>query len=94
VCPAGELRYGGACVVASGLAYQFLAYQFNDCSTLAAQLAAQRRQMQDQDENGQSLRYRMLQEQYQQCLLRSRWSLGAYALASDGFMDGSLFDLP
>ncbi len=98
VCPPGEARHGnGACVVASNVCslgqawngFSCGSYPFNDCSALAAQLAAQRDQMLEQDDYGQSLRYRLLRDQYEQCLMRSRFSFGAYA-----FSDPFLFDLP
>jgi len=66
-----------------------LPYWSNDCEALARQLAAHRRQMQGQNDYGQSLRLRLLQEQYEQCLRRSRVPFGAYA-----FNDASLFDIP
>ncbi len=98
VCPPGEARNGnGACMVASNVCssgqnwngFSCGSYPFNDCSALAAQLAAQRDQMLGQDDYGQSLRYRLLRDQYEQCLMRSRFSFGAYA-----FNDPFLFDLP
>lgn len=94
VCPPGESRNGGACVVVSnvcstgqfwnGLACGSTQYRFNDdCRALLDQLVAQRRQMQGQNDPGQSLRYQSLRQQYEQCLERSRFH--GYA---------SLFDAP
>jgi hypothetical protein len=45
---------------------------------LAEQLAAQRELMRGQSDYGQSLRYRLLQEQYQQCLMRAHAPFNAY----------------
>lgn len=79
VCPAAGSHFGGACVPANngcqaGQSWNGLtcgvAYWSNDCNALAEQLAAQREQMQGQSDYGQSLRLRMLQQQYQQCLSR------------------------
>jgi len=94
VCPPGESRNGnGACTVASngcqaGQSWNGFAcgvgYWSNDCNALAEQLAAQRRLMQGQNDYGQSLRLRLLQQQYEQCLGR----FGSYAFSS------LLFDTP
>jgi hypothetical protein len=43
--------------------------------------------MQSQSDYGQSLRYRFLQQQYQQCLQRSRTGFGAYASTSAFLLD-------
>ncbi|MFZ3263252.1 MAG: hypothetical protein WA172_04580 [Terriglobales bacterium] len=78
VCPPGHSRSGGACVVTTscgagqpwngfGCGTQFWS---NDCASLANQLAAVRRQMQGQNDPGQSLIYRTLQKQYESCLAR------------------------
>jgi len=56
---------------------------------LARELEEQRSQMQNNFYYGQSLRYRMLQQQYQECLTHSRSSFGAYA-----FNDARLLDTP
>jgi hypothetical protein len=78
-CPTGGSHFGGACVPANngcqaGQSWNGLTcgvpYWSNDCNALAEQLAAQREQMQGQSDYGQSLRLRMLQQQYQQCLSR------------------------
>jgi len=55
-------------------------YWSNDCSALAQQLAEQRQQMQGQSDYGQSLRLRLLQQQYEQCLNRSRF--GSYPFSA------------
>jgi hypothetical protein len=60
---------------------------FDDCNRLARELAEQREQMQSQSDYGQSLRYRFLQQQYQQCLQRSRTGFGAYASTSAFLLD-------
>jgi len=83
VCPSGQSRSGnGACVpsvVASNVCQpgQFWngfgcggQYWFTDCSTLADQLAAMRRQMLGQSDPGQALFYRWLRQQYESCLAR------------------------
>jgi hypothetical protein len=79
VCPPGGSHFGGACRVASNgcLAGQSwngfscgAGYWSNDCNALAEQLAAERQEMQGQNDYGQSLRLRMLQQQYEQCLRR------------------------
>lgn len=79
ICPPGHSRNGGACIVTSascaagqpwngfGCGTQ---YWSNDCASLANQLAAMRRQMQGQNDAGQSLIYRTLQSQYESCLAR------------------------
>jgi hypothetical protein len=100
VCPPGESRNGGgACgvvnnVCSSGQSFNGFAcgtqYWFDDCRALADQLAMQERQMREQNDPGQSLRYHLLQNQYEQCL--SRFSLepfGAYI-----FNDVRLLDVP
>jgi hypothetical protein len=38
--------------------------------------------LEDQDDYGQSLRYRLLHDQYDQCLIRSGWPFGAYAYSA------------
>jgi len=96
VCPPGESRNGrGACVIAgnaclsgqssyrSGFACG-VPYWSNDCSALAERLAAQRRQMPGQSDYGQSLRLRLLQQQYDECL----WRFGSYPFSA------LLFDTP
>jgi hypothetical protein len=91
VCPRGQSRAGnGACVIASNVCTAGQYYScggYNDCSALAQQLAEQKRQMRSQNDFGQSLRYRLLQEQYQQCLMRSRSGFGAYAFSSALLLD-------
>jgi hypothetical protein len=94
VCPRGQSRNGyGACAVASNVCSSgqyFSCGRFGDCNALAEELAEQKRQMQGQSEFGQSLRYRMLLNQYEQCLRRfSSGRFGAYALD-----DALLFDTP
>ncbi len=79
-CPKGTVWTG------FGNGYCGTGYHFNDCSVLASQLAAQQRHMQGQSDPGQSLFYRLLSEQYQSCLGRSR-GLWSYNRAS-------LFDAP
>jgi hypothetical protein len=54
---------------------------------LAQQLANQKEQMQSQSDFGQSLRYRQLQDQYQQCLARSGSRFGTYALGGALLLD-------
>jgi hypothetical protein len=44
---------------------------FNACRSLADQLARQREQMRTTNDAGASLRYRMLQDQYRQCMMRN-----------------------
>ncbi len=69
-CPMGQGWSGFGCGAQ---------YWFRDCSALAEQLARQKEQMRGQNDYGQSLRYRLLQQQYEQCLMRSRSPFGAYA---------------
>ncbi len=93
-CPSGEARNGkGACVIESNAcSYRQswngfscgLPYWSNDCDALAQQMVTQRRQMKGQNDYGQGLRLRMLQDQYEQCLRR----YGSYAFSS------LLLDLP
>jgi hypothetical protein len=64
-------------------------YQFGDCSELARRLAEERLNMHGQNDPGDSLRYQLLRQQYDQCLRRSGGAFGAYALN-----DGLLFDTP
>jgi hypothetical protein len=95
VCPPGESRNGGACVVLgsvcpAGLVWNGFAcgsrYWLNDdCRALAEQLAEQQRQMRGQNDPGQSLRYQLLRQQYEQCLERYRFH---------GNSSASLFDDP
>ncbi len=99
VCPPGASSNGkGACVLASNVCPtgQFwngfacgTQYWFNDCRALADQLAAERQQIRGRNEPGQSLRHRLLQEQSEDCLMRSRLPFGAYA-----FNDARLLDTP
>jgi hypothetical protein len=93
-CPRGQSRNGyGACAVASNVCSSgqyFSCGRFGDCNALAQELAELKRQMQSQSDYGQSLRYRALQEQYEQCLRRfSSGRFGAYA-----FDNAFLFDTP
>jgi hypothetical protein len=91
VCPRGQSRNGnGACAVASNVCsagQYFSCGGYNDCSALAQQLAEQKRQMQSQSDFGQSLRYRLLQDQYEQCLRRYSSGFGAYAFSSALLLD-------
>jgi hypothetical protein len=94
ICPRGQSRAGnGACVIASNVCSAGQYYScggYNDCGALAQQLADQKLQMQSQRDFGQSLRYRLLQDQYDQCLRRfSSGRFGAY-----GFNDALLLDTP
>lgn len=94
VCPPGGSRYGnGACAVPSNgcLAGQSwngfgcgVPYWSNDCDALAEQLAALRQQMQGQYDYGESLRLRLLQQQYERCMGR----FGSYPFSA------FLFDTP
>jgi len=79
-CPKGTVWTG------FGNGYCTTGYQFNECSALASQLAAQRRHMQGQSDPGQSLFNRLLSEQYQSCRSRNHglWS----------YNSASLFDTP
>jgi hypothetical protein len=94
VCPRGQSR-NGACALTSnacsaGQSWNgFSCGVFNNCNMLAEQLVDQRRQMQSQSDYGQSLRYRLLQNQYDECMMRSRLPFGAYA-----FNNALLFDTP
>jgi hypothetical protein len=94
VCSRGQSRNGnGACVAASNVCSAGQYYScggYNDCGALAQQLSEQRRQMQSQSDFGQNLRYRRLQDQYEQCLRQfSSGRFGAYA-----FNDALLLDTP
>ena len=92
VCPPGGLRNGkGACgplvVNACQLGQSWNGFAcgaqgwFSDCRSLAEQLAAMRQQMVGQVDAGQSLRYRLLQTQYEQCLRRfGSYPFSAYLL--------------
>jgi hypothetical protein len=87
VCPPGSRH--GACVVANnfcpaGQSWNALGcspqYLFADCSALARQLEAQRRQMRGRSDPGQSLIYQTLLSQYQQCMERyGLRSIGSFA---------------
>ena len=76
VCPPGQARRGGACVVipnacqltwnAYGCGTQ--AWFYHDCSLLANQLETERRWAPGENGAGRSLRYRVLQEQYERCV--------------------------
>lgn len=79
VCPPGESRRGGACVVASNVcpsgwnsfacSSQYL--RFSDCTALASQLVAQERHMRGVGADvGQNLVNRILRSQYEQCMMR------------------------
>ena len=87
VCSVGQYWNGSSC----------LQYQFGNCSELARRLAEERLNIQGQNDPGESLRYQLLRNQYEQCLRRSRGAFGAYAL-NDGLLndrllnDGLLFD--
>ncbi len=98
VCPPGQSRGGAsACVTTSnacsvgqsfnGFTCGTQGWLFNDCSSLAQQLAAQKRLMQGQNDYGQGLRLQMLRNQYQQCLMRSRSPFGAYAYNAAFLLD-------
>jgi hypothetical protein len=92
ICPSGGSRNGACRVVntgcRSGQAWNGFGcgaqYWSNDCTALAHQLAAMRRQMHGQNDID-SLHYRLLQDQYQQCERR----FGSYA-----FSNAFLFDIP
>lgn len=97
-CPGGGLRgKNGACVVTTNACLLGQpwngacgAYWSNSCDALARQLEAQRRHMQSGSDPGESLIYRTLRDQYDQCL-------GRYGYASFGsytFNDLGLFDTP
>jgi len=73
-CPNGEFWNGFACG---------LPYRFNDCSTLASQLAAQERHMLGQSDAGQDLFYQLLKQQYEACL--GRFGFYAYRSATSPF---------
>ena len=98
-CPGGGVRgRNGACVVVANTCspgqswsgFACGAYRSNSCESLAHHLEAQRRQMQSGSDPGQSLIYRTLRDQYDQCLRRYGFaSFGSYA-----FNDLSLFDTP
>jgi hypothetical protein len=63
---------------------------YGDCSYLAARVAERRRHMQGQNDPFESLIYRSLVKQYEQCLRRfSFGSFGVYAVN-----DGLPFDTP
>jgi hypothetical protein len=64
-----------------GLGYTTL-NSFNSCTALAGQLAQQRRQMEDQNDYGQILRYWVLRHQYDQCLMLSSLPFGSYAYSA------------
>jgi hypothetical protein len=98
-CPGGGTRgSNGACPIAAyscspgqfGNGYGCSMYWSNDCSALARQLEAQRRQMQGGSDPGQSLIYRMLRDQYEQCARR----YGFAPFSSYTFSDAPLFDVP
>jgi hypothetical protein len=99
-CPGGGLRgKNGACAVVanntcspgqSWNGYVCGAYWSNSCETLARQVEAQRRQMQGGLDPGQSLIYRTLRDQYEQCVRRYGYAyFGSYA-----YNGASLFDIP
>lgn len=97
VCPPGESRSGIGLCTATNTACSFTQswvgsacgaqYLFADCRDLAEQLASQRAQMRGRGDYGQSLRLRMLEQQYQQCMMRSHTPFGAYAFNSALLLD-------
>ena len=98
-CPGGGLRgKNGACAVVANSCplgqswngFSCRAYWSNSCDALARQLEAQRRQMLGGSDPGQSLIYRTLRDQYEQCVRRYGYAFfGSYA-----YNGLSLFDTP
>jgi len=96
VCPLGETRSAGACVLTAnacpvgwnsftcGPQYQL----FNNCSFLANQLKAEEQHMRGVN-NGPDLIHQMLLKQYQECLVR----FGGMSLSSFLFDDSRLADV-
>jgi len=92
ICPSGGSRNGGCRVVTtacgSGQAWNGFGCGAqnwsNGCTALANQLSAMRRQMRGQNDI-ESVYYRLLRDQYEQCERR----FGAYA-----FSNAFLFDIP
>lgn len=92
ICPPGG-SHKGACAIARNLcgpgqSWNAIAcsaqYWFHDCSDLARQLEAQRRLMRGNNDPGQSLVYRNLQDQYDQCMERfGLQPFGSFALLAD-----------
>jgi len=84
-CQAGYAWNGLAC----GVQYEPY-WWFNSCSSLAAQLEAQRERLREHPDPGESLIYRTLMDQYQLCLQR-------YGLAPFSFYaldEANLFGIP
>ena len=88
VCPPGGSRFG-KCVVTStcvsgqvwnGFSCVASNWWFNDCSELAAQLAAQARHMQGTNDPGQAFVYQMLKREYDLCMERAGRGLSSYAI--------------
>jgi hypothetical protein len=97
VCPPGGSRFG-KCLVTStcvsgqvwnGFSCVASNWWFNDCSELAAQLAAQARHMQGTNDPGQAFVYQMLKREYDLCMERAGHGLGSYATD-----EALLFDTP
>jgi len=96
VCPLGETRSAGACVLMANVCpagwnsftcgSQYL--QFNDCNALASQLKAEEQHMRGV-ETGPDLIHQMLLKQYQQCMVR----FGGMSLSSYLFDDTRLADV-
>jgi len=84
-CQAGYAWNGLAC----GVQYEPY-WWFNSCSSLAAQLQAQRERLREHPDPGESLIYRTLLDQYQLCLQRSGFApFSFYALD-----EANLFGIP
>jgi hypothetical protein len=103
ICPPGQSANGrGLCVVMANTCQAGLVWNgfscgqnwwFNDCSYLAAQLAAQRRHMQGLNDPGQSLIYQTLRTQYDSCLARGGFE-GFGGFSFYALNDGSFLDMP
>jgi hypothetical protein len=100
VCPGGTRGARGQCVseapvsCSAGLVWNGFGCgvqsRLGNCQALADQLEAERQQMQGQVDPAESLRYRMLREQYERCMRR----YGLQPFTSYAVSDEGLFGSP
>jgi hypothetical protein len=101
VCPPGQSRNGnGPCVFTSNVCppWQFgngfgcgtQTAWFSNCRALADQLAEQQARMRGQNDPGESLRYQVLKNQYEQCIRR----FGSGFFGSSDYNSALLLDTP
>ena len=101
VCPSGQSSNGrGACVPVSetclahplsfGLACSTPYWWSNQCGVLANELLAEKQTMRGYGYSGESVEYRRLRQEYEECLLRTS-GLNGFAFYG---LYGGLFDVP